>query len=310
MLTEAGERLLEDARNDPKLANALYHDAAARAYDAKWGISFDERCIRYVRERAQRMLPQRRYGKVLEIGVGTGFFILNLWQAGFVQHPYGCDISVGMLDACAESARRLGCDVGLRTADAESLPYPDGAFDLVVGHAFLHHLPEPAAALAEAHRVLAPGGGVFVAGEPTRLGDRLAKRVGAVTARGVRAAGRLVPGLRKPPATEPRTEQERILRDLEWGVDLHTFVPAQVESLARGLGFVRVRVETEELVSSVFGWAVRTLEAEVRRGLLGYRWSTFAYRGWRSLYAVDRLLYGLVSKDRFYNLLLYGEKDG
>src|SRR6266542_4180587 len=48
---------------DAKTANLRYHDAAAAEYDAKWSISFDERCIDYVRERAERMLPGRRYGR-------------------------------------------------------------------------------------------------------------------------------------------------------------------------------------------------------------------------------------------------------
>src|SRR5947199_7980478 len=94
---------------DPKAANLLYHDAAAAGYDAKWSISFDDRCIDYVRERAERMLPGRRYGRVLEVGAGTGFFLLNLWQAGFVGEAHACDISPGMLAACRANADRLGC---------------------------------------------------------------------------------------------------------------------------------------------------------------------------------------------------------
>src|SRR5207249_8069394 len=133
-----------DPTLDPKAANLRYHDAAAAGYDAKWSISFDDRCIDYVRERAARMLPGRRYGRVLEVGAGTGFFLLNLWQAGFVGEAHACDISPGMLAVCAENARRLGCHVELRTGDAERLPYGEGEFDLVVGHAFLHHLRDPA----------------------------------------------------------------------------------------------------------------------------------------------------------------------
>src|SRR5436190_9455520 len=125
------------------------------------------------------MLPRRRYDRVLEVGCGTGFFLLNMWQAGFVERAAACDISPGMLEACGRTAAELGCDVELRAGDAEALPYDDGEFDLVVGHAFLHHLPDPAAALAEFLRVLAPGGAMFVAGEPTRAGDRLAGRAKA-----------------------------------------------------------------------------------------------------------------------------------
>ncbi len=75
-------------------------------------------------------------------------------------------------------------------------------------------------------------------------------------------------------------------------------------------GFRGVRVETEELISSIWGWAVRTFEAEMPPGRLGPRWAGFAYRSWRSLYAIDRRLYGVVPRDRFYNVLAYGHKHG
>ncbi len=296
---------------DPKAANVLYHDAAASGYDAKWSISFDERCIAYVRDRAERMLPRPRYGRVLEVGCGTGFFLLNLWQAGFVEHAHACDISPGMLDACGQTAARLGCPIDLRGGDAEALPYDDGSFDLVVGHAFLHHLPDPPAALAAFLRVLVPGGAVFLAGEPTRAGDRLAGHAKAVTGRAVRLAARFRPDIRTPPAPEAATEEERIVRDLEFAVDLHTFEPEQLAAWAGHAGFRRVRVETEELTASLFGWAARTIEAGVRPGLLGERWANFAYGAWRRLYRLDQtLLYPVLPHRLFYNALLYGERPG
>jgi ubiquinone/menaquinone biosynthesis C-methylase UbiE len=296
---------------DPKTANILYHDAAARSYDDKWSISFDERCVSYVRERAERMLPQPSYDRVLEIGSGTGFFLLNLWQAGFVKEPHATDISPGMLQACGENARRLGCDVKLRTADAEGLPFEDGTFDLVVGHAFLHHLPDWEQALRDCHRVLAPGGAIFFAGEPTRLGDRLAGVAKRATAGAAKLLARVRPDLVKPPPPPPTTEDERILRDLEFAVDLHTFEPADVERAARAIGFTNVRTETEELASSLVGWSVRTFESRVRPGLLGERWGQFAYRTYLRLYELDRrYLYRALPKRLFYNLLLYAEKPG
>lgn len=300
---------------DPKRANVLYHDAAARSYDEKWAISFDERCIGYVRRRAERMLPEPRYGKVLEAGAGTGFFLLNLWQAGFVREAHATDISPGMVAASLENARRLGCDLRARTADAEGLPYPDASFDLVVGHAFLHHLPEPREFLREAFRVLRPGGTVFVAGEPTRVGDRLARGAGRLVSEAFRLAERARPGLRRPPLNGApaggESEDDRILRDLEFEVDLHTFEPAEVAEWARQMGFAGVRVESEELLSSLFGWSVRTIEAEARPGLLGPRWAWFAYRNYLRLYRVDDAVLARFLPPRlFYNLLLVARRPG
>jgi ubiquinone/menaquinone biosynthesis C-methylase UbiE len=293
---------------DAKTANLRYHDAAAADYDAKWSISFDERCIDYVRERAERMLPGRRYGRVLEVGAGTGFFLLNLWQAGFVEEAHATDLSPGMLAACGVNARRMGCDLRTAAGDAEALPYADGAFDLVVGHAFLHHLPDYAAAIAEMRRVLRPGGALLIAGEPTVLGHRIAGVAKRAAALGMRAAELVRPGLRKREG-HPATEEQRILRELEWHVDLHTFEPTALAGLVGSAGLSGVRVETEEVTAGLFGWAVRTIEAEARPGLLGARWAWFAYRNWRRLYRFDqRVLYGRVPKRAFYNLLLYAER--
>lgn len=293
---------------DPKTANVLYHDAAARSYDEKWSISFDERCIAYVRDRAERMLPKPRYERVLEVGCGTGFFILNLWQAGYVGEAHVTDISTGMLKVCAENARRLGCDLRPRVADAEGLPYEDGTFDLVVGHAFLHHLPDPEAGLAEMYRVLAPGGAAFIAGEPTRAGDRIANSARTFVRSALQGADRVTFGaLRNGQQREPATDDQRVLRDLEFAVDLHTFEPDDVTGWARQAGFVRVRTETEELLASVFGWGARTLEAEVRPALFPGGWAAFTYRNYLRLYGIDRLLYRFVPKRLFYNLLFYGE---
>jgi hypothetical protein len=125
----------------------------------------------------------------------------------------------------------------------------------------------------------------------------------------MRAADRVRPGLAAALPTEAETEEDRIIRDLEWHVDLHTFEPADLAAVAGAQGLTGVRVETEELVSGLFGWAIRTIEAQARPGLLDARWAWFAYRNWQRLYRFDqRVLYGVVPKRAFYNLLLYGER--
>src|SRR4029077_5216068 len=85
------------------------------------------------------------------------------------------DISPGMLETLRGNTERLGLDVETVATDAEQLPFEDAAFDLVLGHAILHHIPDLSKAFAEFHRVLRPGGTVVFAGEPSRYGDRIAR---------------------------------------------------------------------------------------------------------------------------------------
>src|SRR4051794_2290550 len=142
---------VEAARDDPKQANVLYHDWEAATYDEKWSISYDERCVNYARDRFTHVAGDEGwpYPTALELGSGTGFFLLNLIQAGVATKGHVTDISAGMVDVALRNARQLGLDVQGRVADAESIPYPDGSMDLVVGHAVLHHIPDVDRALRE-----------------------------------------------------------------------------------------------------------------------------------------------------------------
>ena len=156
--------------------NTKYHDVAAPSYDSKWGIDFGEVGRAQVLGKLRKLLGSeidRGYERSLEIGAGTGYFSLNLLQAGVVAQATCTDISPGMVSTLATNARRLGLDVKTARADAESLPFADESFDLVLGHAVLHHLPDLSRAFAEFHRVLRPGGRIAFAGEPSRFGDRL-----------------------------------------------------------------------------------------------------------------------------------------
>ena len=64
---------VEAARSDPKLANVLYHDWEAGTYDAKWSISYDERCIAYAADRFRAVAGDTGwpYGRALELGRGS-----------------------------------------------------------------------------------------------------------------------------------------------------------------------------------------------------------------------------------------------
>src|SRR3982751_5874085 len=174
---------IEAAWNDNKLAQVLYHDWEASTYDEKWSISYDERCVSYARDRFTAIAGDQGwpYGKSLEIGAGTGFFTLNLKLAGVLAEAHVTDLSPGMVEAAKRNADTLGFAIEGKVADAEKLPYDDDTFDLVIGHAVIHHIPDVEAALREVLRVLRPGGRFVIAGEPTRIGDWYARRLGRAT---------------------------------------------------------------------------------------------------------------------------------
>ena len=302
------------ARLDVKEKQRAYHDWESRTYEDKFNISYDERCIEYARDRFRRVVdPGERFARVLELGAVTGFLSINLALAGCLDGAEltVTDISEVMLDVCVENGRQHGVTLVPQVGDAEALPFPEGSFDLVIGHAFLHHLPDPEAAIAEAFRVLVPGGTLVIAGEPTRLGDRIAGVVKRATWNGFRSLTSFerFAHLRRPGVTESGgSDLDAALAGLEHEVDLHTFDPGDVEAMARVAGFAPVRVVTEELLASWVGWAVRTLEASVRPGVLGERWAFGAFNTWRRLSRIDRALEGIVPAQLFYNLILHARR--
>jgi ubiquinone/menaquinone biosynthesis C-methylase UbiE len=297
------------AWSDPKLANVLYHDWEASTYDEKWSISFDQRCIDYARDRFVHVAGSGGwpYRKSLEVGCGTGFFTLNLKLAGVIDECHVTDLSPGMVEVAQRNAHALGFAVEGRVADAERLPYEDDSFDIVVGHAVLHHIPDLDRAFAEILRVLKPGGRFVFAGEPTRHGDFVARRLSRLT---WWATMRITRMPRLADWRRPQRELDESSRAaaLEAVVDLHTFPPAVLEALALRAGATEVRVTTSELLASWFGWPVRTFECAVPRDRLGLRWANFALRGWQRLSALDTRLAGVVPAGLFYNAEVTGLK--
>jgi SAM-dependent methyltransferase len=283
--------------------NTRYHDVAADHYDAKWGIDFGELGAEQVLGKVRKALGDdapTRFPRALEIGAGTGYFTLNLLRAGLIEEATCSDISPGMLSALKANAKRLGLKVKTKPADAEQLPFEDDSFDLVFGHAVLHHIPDLERAFAEFARVLAPGGTVMFAGEPSRYGDRLA---------GVpkRAAGTLAPVWRRAIGARPAPPAEGGAPEaaLEGSVDVHAFAPPELTHAAQSAGMTDVRVRGEELLANWFGWTNRTLEATADPRDVPWGWRQYAYRGYLLLQGVDRsLLEGRLPAAVFYNLML------
>lgn len=97
-----------------------------------------------------------RNHRVLEVGGGMGRMAVPL----SLRHQVTLtDLSPQMLE---QARRYAGRNLELRVADARSLPFDDSSFDDVVCIDVIPHLPDPAAALKEAHRVLHPGGRLIV----------------------------------------------------------------------------------------------------------------------------------------------------
>ncbi|GAA4413005.1 class I SAM-dependent methyltransferase [Actinokineospora soli] len=302
---------VQAAYGDPKLANVLYHDWEAGTYDEKWSISYDERCISYATERFKAVAGDLGpYENAMELGSGTGFFLLNLMQGGVIKKGHVTDLSPGMVEVALRNARGLGLDVEGRVADAEGIPYEDESFDLVIGHAVLHHIPDVPAAMREVRRVLKPGGRFVFAGEPTKIGDKYARKLGQATWWLTTNATKFGPlqAWRKP--QEELDESSRAAA-LEAVVDLHTFDPSALEDVCRAAGLVDVRAVTEEFAAALFGWPVRTFEAAVPREKLGFGWAMFAYRTWQRLSWLDeRVLRKVLPRELFYNVLITGRKPG
>jgi ubiquinone/menaquinone biosynthesis C-methylase UbiE len=287
-------------------ANTRYHDVAARHYDHKWGIDFGDVGRMQVLAKMRKALGGEppRWDRSLEIGAGTGYFSLNLLRAGMIGEATCSDISPGMLDTLRANAAALGVEVLTEPADAERLPFADASFDLVLGHAVLHHIPDLPRAFREFERVLAPGGMVVFAGEPSRYGDRLArvpKRVAAAIAPAWRLAMR-APAARHEAGSDPDEALERV-------VDVHAFAPGELAGAAGAAGLGDVRVIGEELVANWFGWTNRTLESTADPSGVPWAWRQYAYRGYLALQELDRrLLEGRLPAAIFYNLMLTARK--
>jgi ubiquinone/menaquinone biosynthesis C-methylase UbiE len=294
-----------------RAANVRYHDLAAEHYDSKWGISYGDVGRAQVLGKLRKALGREPgvFDRGIEIGAGTGYFTLNLLRAGVLRDAVATDISPGMLSALSASAGDLGLPVETRECEAAALPFEDDSFDLVFGHAVLHHLPDLAGAFREFRRVLRPGGVVAFCGEPSKHGDRLS----ALPKRGAMAVAplwRALMGASRRAAggngAGPREEDE-----LESVVDVHAFPPVELTEHAEAAGFEDVRVRGEELAASLFGWVNRTLEATAEPAEVPWAWRVYAYRGYLLLQRLDRsLLEPRLPPALFYNLLVSARTPG
>lgn len=110
----------------------------------------------------RRLLPLVRtvaHPAVLDVGCGTGINLLEVarWFGG-CRLLVGIDLSPGMVAVARQKAAAAGVPAIIHVGDAEELPYPDAAFDLVVANSVYHWFHDRPRAMRGFARVLRPGG--------------------------------------------------------------------------------------------------------------------------------------------------------
>lgn len=124
--------------------------------------SYDELGLRHFNRLAESLLDlvDVRGKTVLDVGCGTGIASLHALARGATR-VVGVDLAGGMLRMARAKARARGLDetrLAFRPADADALPFPEHAFDVVISSVMLEFAPDPLKTVTEMVRVLAPGG--------------------------------------------------------------------------------------------------------------------------------------------------------
>lgn len=154
-----------------------------------------------------KRIGEMNYSAVLNVGCGRG----ELLESLLMEHPdartCGIDLSERKI---LIAAQRLGESAELTVGDAETLPYPDGSFDLVICGNSIRRCPNPTRAINQFYRVLKAGGILILCGSGRISAKRLlagaVSRYGGVTVR------------RYTPKEIQRVLARSAFRNLEWEV--------------------------------------------------------------------------------------------
>jgi ubiquinone/menaquinone biosynthesis C-methylase UbiE len=134
-----------------------------RIYDATWGRGFSaiyDRAMRSTEEAGMREIRRETLaaarGRTIDIGAGTGLNVELFPES--VAELVLAEPDEHMLNRLRPKVATWGRDVDVVQAPADRLPFDDDSFDTAVFTLVLCTVPDPAAALREAARVLKPGG--------------------------------------------------------------------------------------------------------------------------------------------------------
>ena len=169
-LTDAILDLLDDAagEQDQRRLDQVRRarEAEAKAYFEQVAPSWDRIRSLYVSESAVEAAILKAAGdgpfdRVVDLGTGSGRMLTLLGRRA--RMSIGLDLSQNMLNIARANVAREGLErVELRHGDILSTRLPEHSADLVIVHQVLHYLPDPAAAVAEAARLVRPGGRLLI----------------------------------------------------------------------------------------------------------------------------------------------------
>jgi len=190
-------------------------------------------------------------GPFIEVGCGSGWLLDIAGTYFAIRH--GCDVSSRILEHALARSEGVVC------AAAEELPFSDNAAGVVAFFATLHHLPTWRTALAEAHRVLKPGGWLYCDHD---MDSAFLNRFGPVV--------RLYRRLRKA-ENRYRAACPEVTPDLYRQVEIHEETGVSAKEIARiltGCGFVNINCQWHWMgVSPVIDTFGRLLGSALRGGL-------------------------------------------
>jgi ArsR family transcriptional regulator len=164
-MDEASRVVLDGDRVRLAAVRALRAEAAERYFAAHAAVWDNIRSLHVpesaVEDAIAKAMGGRIIGRLVDIGTGTGRMIELLGPKA--SQAIGIDRSSEMLRLARVKLDRAGiADAALRQADMYALPLADGSADSAILHQVLHYAQAPAAAIAEASRVLRPGGQLLV----------------------------------------------------------------------------------------------------------------------------------------------------
>ena len=167
----------------PPTATTPPQEASRRHFDRWARVYSRSRLLEWLQRRAMAELDLGSGDRVLDVACGAGKLVRAI--APQVERAVGADLSPAMIE---EAKRRMAADpaapaerIDFAVGASDDLPFADGEFTAVITTTAFHHFPDPAGAVREMVRVLAPGGRIVIGDSvrdtaPARLGDAFLRR--------------------------------------------------------------------------------------------------------------------------------------